>query len=77
MNARGPPLPDDLSALREIIGGQPADPETMQRLVTCNLVEEFDDTALLTVRGIEAAAELSQDLWQISHPYQSVLAGEH
>jgi hypothetical protein len=28
-------------------------------LVTCNLVEEFDGTALLTVRGIEVAALLS------------------
>jgi hypothetical protein len=28
----------------------------MQRLITCNLIEEFDGTALLTTRGIEAAA---------------------
>jgi hypothetical protein len=42
------PLPDDLDALKEIIGGRPADPQTMQRLVTCNLVEEFCGTALLT-----------------------------
>ena len=53
------PLPDDLNVLREIIGGRPADPQTMQRLVTCNLVEEFCGTALLTTRGIEAAALLS------------------
>ena len=53
------PLPDDLDALKEIIGGRPADPQTMQRLVTCNLVEEFCGTALLTTRGIEAAALLS------------------
>jgi hypothetical protein len=29
------------------------------RLVMCNLVEEFEGTALLTTRGIEAAALLS------------------
>ena len=50
------PLPDDLNA---IIGGRPADPQTMQRLIKCNLVEEFDGTALLTARGVEAAALLS------------------
>jgi hypothetical protein len=53
------PVPDDLDALKEIIVGRPADPQTMQRLVTCNLVEEFCGTALLTTRGIEAAALLA------------------
>jgi hypothetical protein len=52
------PLPDDLTALKQIIGGQPADPETMQRLINCNLLEEFDGTALLTESGIQAAARL-------------------
>jgi hypothetical protein len=59
MTAHRRPLPDDLNALKDIIGGWPADPQTMQRLITCNLVEEFDGTALLTTRGIEAAALLS------------------
>ena len=45
-----PLLPDDLDALKEIISGRSADALTMQRLVTCNLVEEFDGTALLTAR---------------------------
>jgi hypothetical protein len=53
------PLPNDLNALKEIIGGRPADPQAMQRLIKCNLVEEFDGTALLTARGVEAAALLS------------------
>jgi hypothetical protein len=53
------PLPDDLDALKEIISGRAADPQIMQRLVMCNLVEEFDGTAVLTARGIEAAALLS------------------
>jgi hypothetical protein len=53
------PVPDDLDALKEIIGGRPADPQTMQRLVTCNLVEEFCGTALLTIRGIKGASLLS------------------
>jgi hypothetical protein len=59
MTADQRPLPDDLDALKEIISGRAADPPTMKRLVTCNLVEEFDGTALLTVRGIEVAALLS------------------
>ena len=59
MTADRSPLPDDLNALKEIIGGRPADAQTMQRLITSNLVEEFDGTALLTTRGIEAAALLS------------------
>jgi hypothetical protein len=53
------PLPDELEALKEIISGKAADTHTMQRLVACNLVEEFEGTALLTNRGIEAAALLS------------------
>jgi hypothetical protein len=59
MTADRRPLPDDLKALKEIIGGKPADSQTMQRLITCNLVEEFDGTALLTIRGIKAASLLS------------------
>ena len=53
------PLPDDLDALMQIISGRAADLQTIQRLVNCDLVEEFDGTALLTLRGIEAAAALS------------------
>ena len=52
MTADRRPLPDDLNALK-IIGGRPADPQTMQRLITCNLVEELDGTA-------EAAALLAK-----------------
>jgi CDP-diacylglycerol pyrophosphatase len=59
MTADRRPLPDDLNALKEIIGGRPADAQTMQRLITCNLVEELDGTALLTTSGIEAAALLA------------------
>jgi hypothetical protein len=59
MTADRRPLPDELDALKEIISGRAADPDTMQRLVACNLVEEFDGTALLTATGIEAAALLS------------------
>jgi hypothetical protein len=58
MNANRRPLTEDLTALKEIIGGIPADSRTMKRLVACNLVEEFDGTALLTVNGIQAAARL-------------------
>lgn len=52
------PLPDDLDALMQIINGRAADSHTMP-LVNCDLVEEFNGTALLTPRGIEAAALLS------------------
>jgi hypothetical protein len=48
-----------LDALKEIVNGRAADPQTMQKLVTCDFVEEFDGTALLTARGIKAAASLS------------------
>ena len=60
MTADRRPLPDDLIALKEIIGGRPAEPQTMQKLITCNLVEELDGTALLTSGGIEAAALLAK-----------------
>ena len=59
MTADRRPLSDELAALKEIISGRPADPHTMQRLVACNFVEEFNGTALLTARGIEAAALLA------------------
>jgi hypothetical protein len=60
MTADRRPLPDDLNALKEIIGRRPAAAQTMQRLITCNLVEELDGTALLTSSGIEAAALLAK-----------------
>jgi hypothetical protein len=53
------PLPDDLDALMQIINGRAADSHTIQRLVDCDLVEQFDGTALLTLAGIEAAALLA------------------
>jgi hypothetical protein len=59
MTADRSPLPDELDALKEIINGRAADHQTMHKLVTCNLVEEFDGTALLTARGLEGAALLS------------------
>jgi hypothetical protein len=59
MNANLRPTPDDFNALKEIVGGSPADATTIQRLVACNWVEEFDGIALLTASGIEAAELLS------------------
>ena len=52
------PMPDDICALKELIDGNPADPVTMQRLVTCCLVEEIDGASILTKYGIEAAMQL-------------------
>jgi hypothetical protein len=52
------PMPDDICAFEELIDRNPADPVTMQRLVTCCLVEEIDGTAILTNYGIEAAKQL-------------------
>jgi predicted RNA-binding Zn ribbon-like protein len=59
MHANHRPRPDDFDALQEIIAGSPADATTIQRLVACNWVEEFDGIALLTASGIEAAELLS------------------
>ena len=59
MNANLRPRPDDFNALQEVLGGIPADATTIQRLVACNWVEEFDGIALLTASGIEAAEMLS------------------
>jgi hypothetical protein len=56
MNANPRPTPDDFNALKEIVGGSPAD---AQRLVACHWVEEFDGIALLAASGIEAAKLLS------------------
>ena len=58
MNNEEQPMPDDICAFKELIGGNPADPVTMQRLVTCCLVEEIDGTSILTKYGIEAAMRL-------------------
>jgi hypothetical protein len=69
MTADRRPLPADLNALKGIIGGRPADPQTMQRLITCKLVEEFDGIALLTSRGIEAAALLLPTSNEVSPPF--------
>jgi hypothetical protein len=59
MSAKPRPTPDDFHALEEIIGGSPADAATIQRLVACDWIEEFDGIALLTASGIEAAELLS------------------
>jgi hypothetical protein len=59
VNADIRPTPDDFRALKEIVGGSPADAMTIERLVACNWVEEFDGVALLTADGIEAAELLS------------------
>ena len=52
------PRPGDFNALQDILGGT-ADATTIQRLVACNWIEEFDGIALLTASGIEAAELLS------------------
>jgi hypothetical protein len=53
------PLPYDLDAFMQIISGRTVDSQTIQRLVDCDLVEEFDGTAVLTIKGVETAALLS------------------
>ena len=68
MTADRRPLPDDLNALKEIIGGRPTDAQNMRRLITCNLVEELDGTALLTSSGIEAAALLARNEMVVIFP---------
>jgi hypothetical protein len=59
MDADRRPHPDDFNALQEILGGSPANATTIQRLVACNWIEEFDGVALLTAGGIEAAEMVS------------------
>jgi hypothetical protein len=58
MDANARPRPDDFNALQEILGGS-ADATTIERLVACNWIEEFDGIALLTAIGIKAAELLS------------------
>jgi hypothetical protein len=53
------PLPYDLDAFMQIISGRAVDSHTIQRLVDCDLVEVFDGTAVLTIKGVETAALLS------------------
>jgi hypothetical protein len=43
----------------QIISGRAVDSNTIQRLVDCDLVEVFDGTAVLTIKGVETAALLS------------------
>ena len=49
----------------------------MQKLVNCNLIEEFDGTALLTRKGIAAAALLSSTENEANYSCQSCGLGEH
>lgn len=49
------PSPADLRCLKEIVDGRRADRAAIERLKSCRLVEEFNGTALLTERGVQAA----------------------
>ncbi len=60
MKSNDTPKAPDIRALKEIIAGTPADPLTMKQLMTCNLVEELDGTAILTDRGLQAAVRLME-----------------
>jgi hypothetical protein len=55
------PKAADISALKEIIAGTPADPLTVKQLVDSDLVEELDGTAILTDKGIQTAVRLMAD----------------
>ena len=50
----------DIREMKEIIAGTPADPLTMKQLMTCDLVEELDGTAILTDKGLQAAIRLME-----------------
>jgi hypothetical protein len=62
MKSNDNPKPADIRALKEIIAGTPADPLTMKQLMTCNLVEELDGTAILTEKGLQAAVRLMETM---------------
>jgi hypothetical protein len=62
MESSDNPKPADIRALKEIIAGTPADPMTMKQLMTCNLVEELDGTAILTDKGLQAAVRLIETM---------------
>jgi hypothetical protein len=58
MKSDNGPKAADISALKQIIAGTPADPLTMERLVKSDLVEELNGTAILTGKGIQTAVRL-------------------
>jgi hypothetical protein len=62
MSQKRSPLPEDLDALMQIVGGKAADSQTMKRLTECDLVEELDGVSLLTSLGVEAASLLSTNV---------------
>ena len=51
----------DISALKQIIAGTPADPLTVRQLVNSDLIEELNGTAILTDKGIQTAVGLMAD----------------
>lgn len=55
------PKAEEIAALKDIIDGKPADSLALKRLVTCNLVEELNGTAILTDKGLQTAERLMAD----------------
>jgi hypothetical protein len=56
-----PRKPQNISALKQIIAGTPADPLTVRQLVNSDLIEELNGTAILTDKGIQPAVGLMAD----------------
>jgi S1-C subfamily serine protease len=61
MKSDNNPKAADISALKEIIAGTPADALTIKRLTACDLVQELNGTAILTDKGLQTAVTLMAD----------------
>jgi hypothetical protein len=61
MKSDNNPKAADISALKEIIAGTPADNLTIKRLTACDLVQELNGTAILTDKGVQTAVTLMAD----------------
>ena len=61
MKSDNNPKAADISALKEIIAGTPADALTIRRLTACDLVQELNGTTILTDKGLQTAVTLMAD----------------
>jgi hypothetical protein len=61
MKSDNNPKASDISALKKIVAGTPADPLTIKRLTACDLVQELNGTTILTDKGLQTAVTLMAD----------------
>jgi hypothetical protein len=58
MKSDNNPKAADISALKAIVAGTPADDLTIRRLTACDLVQELNGTTILTDKGLQTAVTL-------------------